>query len=271
MSDTPDTVAQTPDQPQATLSVTTPQPSAAKGTTTVLAGAALAISAAALVMASLPYSGVGIGPQVRGYLLNNPQILDEMITARQQAEDQSVSSAIDAAAKANPQLLAHDARDPAVGPENAKVTVIQFFDYRCPGCKAVSVPYREMMARHPDVRFVFKEWPILDNGETVTSNYAARAALAANQQGKFMTVHAALMDERALTVDVINQILQEQGVDMAAAQKAIASPDTARHITDIHTTGVALGLRGTPTFFVNGKASASIDPAEVERMIEAVQ
>lgn len=272
MSDTPETTPDLSAQTQADSATTTSaKVASSKGTTTVLAGAALAVSAVALVMASLPYFGVGIGPQVRGYLLSNPQILDEMVTARQQAEDQNVSSAIDAAAKANPHLLAHDARDPAVGPENAKVTVIQFFDYRCPGCKAVSVPYREMMARYPDVRFVFKEWPILDNGETVTSNYAARAALAANQQGKFMAVHAALMDERALSIEAINQILQEEGVDMATAQKAIASPDIARHITDIHTTGVALGLRGTPTFFVNGKASASIDPADVEQMIKSAQ
>lgn len=272
MSDTPETTPEPSAQTEAAPVNSAPAMVApSKGTTTVLAGAALAVSAVALVMASLPYFGVGIGPQVRGYLLGNPQILEEMIAARQQAEDQNITSAIDAAVKANPHLLAHDARDPAVGPENAKVTVIQFFDYRCPGCKAVSVPYREMMARYPNVRFVFKEWPILDNGETVTSNYAARAALAANQQGKFMPVHAALMDERSLSIEAINQILQEQGVDMAAAQQAIASPDTARHITDIHTTGVALGLRGTPTFFVNGKASASIDPADVEQMIKAAQ
>ena len=244
----------------------------ASGTSTpVLAGAAVAISAAALILAGLPYLGVGGGSQVRSYLLNNPQILDEMLAARQAAEEQNATSAIDQAVAANPQVLAHDPRDPAVGPADAKVTVVQFFDYRCPGCKAVAPPYREVMARHPDVRFVFKEWPILDSGSTVTSNYAARAALAAHAQGKYMAVHDALMTERALDEDAVNDILVKAGVDLNKARQFMASPETVRHIADIHTAGMALQLRGTPTFFVNGKTSASIDPAEVERMIQAAK
>src|SRR5690606_10651125 len=115
---------------------------------------------------------------------------------------------------ANPTLLAADPRDPAFGPENAKVTVIEFFDFRCPGCKAVAPEYRALMAAHPEVRFVFKDWPILDRGEDVTSQYAARAALAAHQQGKYLAVYDALMAERALDRAAIDRILADNGVDM---------------------------------------------------------
>lgn len=244
----------------------------ASGTSTpLLAGAAVAISAVALILAGLPYLGVGPGTNVRDYLLKNPQILDEMLAARQSMEEQNATSSIDQAAAANPRLLEADARDPMFGPQDAKVTVIQFFDYRCPGCKAVAGPFRAMMDRHPEVRFVFKEWPILDNGSTVTSNYAARAALAAHAQGKYLPVHDALMAERALDEDAVNDILQKAGVDMAKARQFMASPDTVRQLADIHTIGATLRLRGTPTFFVNGRTSASIDPAEVEKMIEAAK
>ena len=164
-----------------------------------------------------------------------------------------------------------DARDPAFGPANAKVTVIEFFDFRCPGCKAVAPQYRALMAAHPDVRFVFKDWPILDRGEDITSQYAARAALASHQQGKYLEVYDALMTERALTPETIDRILVEHGVDLARAKATLAAPDTTRHIADIHTTAAALKLQGTPTFFVNGKAAASIDPAEIARMIEAAK
>lgn len=58
---------------------------------------------------------------------------------------------------------------------------------------------------------------------------------------------------------------------MTRAKAAIAAPDTTRHIADIHTTAAALRLQGTPSFFVNGKASAGIDPAEIGRMIEAAK
>ena len=97
---------------------------------------------------------------------------------------------------------------------------------------------------------------------------AARAALAAHQQGKYLEVYDALMNERALDRAAIDDILAAHGVDMVKAQAAIASPEMTRHVTDIHTTAATLGLQGTPTFFINGKASASIEPAAVAKMIE---
>ena len=151
------------------------------------------------------------------------------------------------------------------------MTVIEFFDFRCPGCKAVAHDYRALMAAHPEVRFVFKDWPILDRGEDVTSQYAARAALAAHQQGKYLEVYDALMTEPALTPETVDRILSEHGVDLTRAKAAISAIDTTRHIADIHTTAAALQLQGTPTFFVNGRASPSIDPAEIGRLIEAAK
>ena len=79
------------------------------------------------------------------------------------------------------------------------------------------------------------------------------------------------MTERALSIEAIDRILAEHGVDMTRAKAAVASPETTRHIADIHTTAAALRLQGTPTFLINGKASSSIDPAEVGRMIEAAK
>ncbi|VTO13816.1 thioredoxin domain-containing protein [Brevundimonas vancanneytii] len=131
---------------------------------TVLGGAAVAMSAVALALSAAPYLSGGFGGKVRDYLISNPQVLDEVLAARETMESQSRVQTINAAAAANPALLAADARDPAFGPANAKVTVIEFFDFRCPGCKAVAPEYRALMAAHPDVRFVFKDWPILDRG-----------------------------------------------------------------------------------------------------------
>lgn len=230
---------------------------------------ALGLSVIALGLAAAPYfTGAG---DVRGYLLKHPEVLQEASAALQQKEAQARVDEINQAAAANAGLLAPDSRDPSFGPADAKVTVIEFFDFRCPGCKAVAHDYRALMAAHPEVRFVFKDWPILDRGEDVTSQYAARAALAAHQQGKYLEVYDALMNARALSIASIDQILAQHGVDMTRAKAAIAAPDTTRHIADIHTTAAALRLQGTPSFFVNGKASAGIDPAEIGRMIEAAK
>ncbi len=230
---------------------------------------ALGLSVIALGFSAAPY--LTGGSNVRAYLLEHPEVLQEAQMALQTKDAEAAVEETNQAAAANAGLLAPDARDPAFGPANAKVTVIEFFDFRCPGCKAVAHDYRALMAAHPEVRFVFKDWPILDRGDDITSQYAARAALAAHQQDKYLEVYDALMTERALSIEAIDAILAAHGVDMARAKAAIAAPDTTRHIADIHTTAAALRLRGTPTFFVNGKASPGIDPAEIGKLIEAAK
>ncbi|WP_374387861.1 thioredoxin domain-containing protein [Brevundimonas sp.] len=229
---------------------------------------ALGVSVVALGLAAAPWF---TGGNVRSYLLNHPEVLQEASQALQDKEAQARVDVINDLAQANAGLLKPDPRDPAFGPADAKVTVVEFFDFRCPGCKAVAHDYRALMAAHPEVRFVFKDWPILDRGEDVTSQYAARAALAAHQQGKYLAVYDALMTEPALTPETVDRILAENGVDVARAKAAISAIDTTRHIADIHTTAAALQLQGTPTFFVNGRASPSIDPAEIGRLIEAAK
>ncbi len=242
---------------------TPPRPAALSSRT--LGWAALAVAVAALALAAAPWLG-GAG-FVRSYLVAHPDVLDEAVAARQANEDSQRAEAINAAVAANPALLRPDPRDPAFGPPDAKVTVIEFFDFRCPGCKAVTPDYLRLIQANPDVRFVFKDWPILDRGEDVTSQYAARAALAAHQQGKYLPVYEALMAERSLTPQSIDRVLTEAGVDLARARAAMASPEMARHVADIHTTAAAFQLTGTPTFLINGRTTASIAPDEVAAAI----
>ncbi|WGM30937.1 thioredoxin domain-containing protein [Brevundimonas sp. NIBR11] len=234
---------------------------------------AVAVSVVALGLAAAPYlTGAGdFGGKVRAYLLANPQVLDEVQTAYQQRAETARVETINAAVAANAALMAPDPRDPAFGPADAKVTVVEFFDYRCPGCKAVSEDYLALMRAHPDVRFVFKEWPILDRGDDTTSNYAARAALAAHRQGKYLAVHQALMATDGLTREGVDAVLAANGVDMAQAAAVIRDTGTDRLLADIHTIGATLGLVGTPTFLINGKTTATIAPQEVAAAIAAAK
>ena len=237
--------------------------------------AALAVSIVALVISLAPYaSGTDFGSRVRAYLVQNPEVLQEVsdaLNARAQqqqiVQERQKAAEITATAAANPGLLTVDSRDAAFGPANAKVTVIEFFDFRCPGCKATAPEVLRMMQAHPDVRFVFKDWPILDGPSDGVSHYAARAAQAAHRQGKYLPVFRDLMAEPALSEAAIDAILEANGVAMDQARAAMAGPEIARHLADIQTSAMALGLVGTPTFFVNGKASESIQPAALDREI----
>lgn len=234
--------------------------------------ASMAVSVVALVLAAAPYAtGGDFDGKVRAYLLNNPEILQEVSAALQAKEDGARTDAINQRAAASPSLLAVSAQDPAFGPADAKVTVIEFFDFRCPGCKATAPDVLRLMEAHPDVRFVFKDWPILDRGNDDVSHYAARAAYAAHSQGKYLAVFRALMAEPALSKPAIDRILAVNGIAAPAAQAAMSSPGTARHLADVQTSAAGLGLLGTPTFFVNGRANSSIQPADIDRAIRAAK
>lgn len=237
-----------------------------------VAQAALAAAAVALVVAVVPwFTGGPSDGQIRRYLLEHPEMLQEMSAALQVKADNDRTATINQRAAANPQLLAVDARDPAFGPADARVTVIEFFDFRCPGCKATAPEVLRLMQAHPDVRFVFKDWPILDRPGEDVSHMAARAAQAAHRQGKYLPVFRAMMAEPALDEAAIARILSENGVSLPQAQEAMASADVARHLGDIHTAAAALSLSGTPTFFINGTASPSIQPADIDRAIRAAK
>ena len=235
-----------------------------------LGAVALGVSVVALGVSALPWlTGGDFDGRVRAYLLNHPEVLEEMLQARQVQQQAAGNEAINGAIAADPSLIAHDPRDPAVGPapEQASATVIEFFDYRCPGCKSVSPGLLALIQANPDVRFVFKEWPILDRGDDATSNYAARAALAAHAQGRYLDVHQALMAEPALDVEAVDRVLQEAGVDMAAARAFIQSDDAQGRIAQGHETARRLNLQCTPTFIVNGRATDGIDPRVVAAAI----
>lgn len=229
---------------------------------------ALAVSLVAVGLAGAPYlTGGDFGGRVRAYLLANPQVLDEVVQARDAAARADRTSAINAVVARNPAALAPGAGEPAFGPVDARVTVTEFFDYRCPYCKMTAPQYLDLMKANPDVRFVFREWPVLDQGEDVTSQYAARAALAAHAQGKYLAVHQALMAQSALSIDGIDRILVASGVDLPRARAAMATSDTSRMLADIHTGAASMGLEGTPTFFINGKVTPSNNPADLARLI----
>jgi protein-disulfide isomerase len=159
----------------------------------VLAGLALAACQPA------PESGASFDAKVRDYLLTHPQVLRAALEKMQASEDAAQASkeaAEDVRAKAAlPALRAALERDPRdfVANPNGKVTVTEFYDYRCPHCINVAPQIVALVRSRPDVRFVFKEMPIFGS----ISDHAARAALAAKVQGKdYVGLYQALMAAR---------------------------------------------------------------------------
>jgi len=103
--------------------------------------------------------------------------------------------------------LYEDPRDSYIGQKDAKVTIIEFFDYNCGFCKKSAGWVEKVIKTYPkDVKIIFKELPILDS-RTKTSKIAAKAAIAANKQGKFAEIHFALMNERSISEDIGDNLI----------------------------------------------------------------
>jgi protein-disulfide isomerase len=142
-----------------------------------------------------------------------------------------------------------DPASPRAGATAPDVTVVVFTDYQCPICKATDPPLENLIARDPRVRVIFKDWPIFG----VASQAAARAALAADQQGKYLVFHRALMAARGRLDDAqIRRIAIASGVDwtrlsqVEASQAAELDRQLERHATQAW----SLGLQGTPAYLV---------------------
>ena len=199
---------------------------------------------------------------IQEYLLENPEILREALIALDKKEDRASITAVSDA-------LFKDPRDVSIGPKNAKVTVVEFFDYNCGFCKSSSDWLKGVMDKYPDdVRVVFKELPILD-GRTKTSKNAAIAALAADRQGIYSTMHFSLMAERSLTPERVLKIAEDAGLDMNKLKEDMKDPEIERLLSD----GLLLAnkipsLTGTPFFVINDDFIAGADAAALDQMLE---
>jgi protein-disulfide isomerase len=156
--------------------------------------------------------------------------------------------------------LAGDPASPVIGNPNGDVTIVEFFDYTCPYCKAVEPRLEALLKADAKVRLVLKEFPIL----APQSLIASRAALAAARQGKYAGYHRAMMRfEGRLTEADIFDMAKASGLDLARLKRDMGAPSVSDQIISVF--NLARGIRAfqTPVFIVNGKLlsseSASID------------
>jgi protein-disulfide isomerase len=159
-----------------------------------------------------------------------------------------------------------DLKTPAAGSKNADATIVEWFDYDCPFCRRTHPHLQDALRTDPDLRIVYKEWPVF--GEV--SEYAAQSALAANWQGRY------LQDALISTPDAIadrahvDATLRAAGIDMARLSRDRQAH--AREITAIlarsFTEAAQLDLKGTPGFLIGRQfVPRSLDLPQLRRLI----
>lgn len=215
----------------------------------MLASALLGAGIFALLLAWMP--GLA-GPAIRGYLLEHPEILPEAMERLQAREAARYEKVQQTAQKAVPEHRAQLETPFAgawTGNPNGDVTVVAFMDYACGYCRASLPGIAELLARDPNVRVVYREFPVLGP----ESGVAARWALAAAEQGKFRAFHDALFAAGPPTSENIAIAVDKAGLDKTVAAKAIESKPVAQEISANHKFGELLAMSGTPAWVIGGK------------------
>lgn len=179
--------------------------------------------------------------------LGAPNLAQQMEIQRQGDINQRIAARLD--------VLAGDPGAPVIGNPKADITIIEFFDYTCPYCKAAEPKLEALVARDHHVKLVLKEFPIL----APVSLVATRAALAARKQGKYTAFHNAMMRyEGLLTWMDVTDMAKASGVDVARMRRDMNSAEVSDQIISVFNQARGIQVFQTPAFIVAGPKGARI-------------
>ena len=214
----------------------------------LVAFALLSVLAAAPARAQGPaLSQEAIEAIVREYLLSHPDVIMESLRRAQEREHDAAKAQSRANVESRRRALFEDPESPVGGNPAGDVTVVEFFDYRCPYCRRMEPLVKALLAEDHGIRFVYKELPIL-GPESVL---AARAALAARGQGKYAEAHDLLISAGGpFTPDAIATLLGGVGVDGERLRADMDAPEIAGLLGRELALAEALRIDGTPAFVI---------------------
>ncbi len=195
----------------------------------------------------------------------NPGIVLEAIQMIEEREETVKAFEAKQVLTSNRDALERDPNAPVLGNPDGDVTVVEFFDYNCPYCKRVKPHMEALLAADKNVRVVYREWPILGEG----SVFAARAALASREQGKYDEFHWAMMEMKGRVGEAnVMQAAEKLGIDTARLRRDMDSPKINEHIETSMRLARSLGFNGTPSFVIGEALAPGL--IEADQMIELV-
>jgi protein-disulfide isomerase len=202
---------------------------------------------------------------IHDYLIKNPDVL---LDALQAAEDKIKGEARDKAAQAlttRRREIFEDPEAPVAGNPKGDVSLVEFFDYRCPYCKQVEPALEALLGEDRQLRLVYKEFPVL-GADSVT---ASRAALAAKKQGKYDGFHRAMMTLKGqINEAAVFKTAESVGLDVERLKRDMATPEIARALKANTDLAEALEIRGTPAFVIGDEiVPGAIDLASLKQLI----
>ncbi|MBY9068534.1 DsbA family protein [Hyphomonas sp. WL0036] len=206
---------------------------------------------------------------VEEYILANPEIIERALVALTEKERQAQADATKAAIADSKDALYNHAGDYSIGPADAPITVVEFFDYRCGYCKRSAAWTTKLPETYDgQVRVVFKEYPIFGG----ISETAALAALSAGRQGKYLELHMAFMNLKSndeLTEEKIDELALKLGLDVQRLRSDMKSDAVKQQLAEMQALGRKLNVGGTPGYFIGDQAVEGANFPKIEEAIRA--
>lgn len=188
--------------------------------------------------------------RIRDYILQHPEVIVEALRNFEERQQAAAANETQSVIASRRDEIFNDPATPIGGNPEGDVSIVEFFDYNCPYCRKNTPTLTELERTDPNLRFVYKEWPILGPG----SEFAARAALAAVRQGKYVAYHKAMMAASGrVTEDTAIMIADAVGIDIERLKQDMEDPAIQEAIERNRDLARALGVTGTPAFVVNDR------------------
>jgi protein-disulfide isomerase len=221
--------------------------------------------AAALAGDFTPQQRTEIVAIVRQALRDDPSILRDALGSLKQDEDRQQASAAHDAITAHARQLRAESADPVAGNPHGDLTIVEFYDPRCPFCRSMRPVVASLLASDPGIRLVYKDIPILGPASVLD----ATALLAAQRQGGYLTLQAAEMGATATpTAHGLQQEATRLGLDPARLQHDMADAAIRERLAANVALARALGVDGTPSFVIGDQIVAGAVP--ISELREAV-
>jgi protein-disulfide isomerase len=193
---------------------------------------------------------IRIQQAIHDYILAHPEVVMQSLRMAKEREQERLAAVAKSKIPSFKKDLVDDPNAPVLGNPKGDVTLVEFFDYRCPYCRQVEPFLQALMKSDPGLRIVQKEFPILGPA----SVYAARVALAANKQGKLKEFHDRMMARKPnFDEETVLKAAEEAGLDINRVKTEMNSPEIDAEIARTREIAQALRLNGTPAFIVGSE------------------
>lgn len=156
---------------------------------------------------------------------------------------------------------------PVKGDRNAPVNIVEFSDFQCPYCAQLQPTLKEILKAYPGkVNLVFKHFPLSFHAQ---ARNAVKASLAAAEQGKFWEMHDLIFENyKSLTEERFREFAEKLGLDTGKFTSDYSSTRFEKQIQDDMSVAQTVGVRGTPTLFINGRKMTGRSIDDFKGMIE---